>query len=208
VQHGSSAGAGVVECSPQGDPASDVDADFDAHLSPDAAHILLQNRAWFLRFIEQRVGSPALAEELLQDAYAKAIEHSGQLRSEETVVTRFSAQSDRRSTSKACRRKSGTRATHVGGRRRRPGTRGPRERRLHVCHGRPRDPEAGIQGFDSRCRSRGSRAPRLRDRRRNHGAQCGRATSPRARSARSPFASACGACARHGCIDSTCPSAG
>jgi RNA polymerase sigma-70 factor (ECF subfamily) len=47
--------------------------------------VLLENHRRFLAFLEQRTGSRALAEELLQSALAKAVEHEAELE-QETVV--------------------------------------------------------------------------------------------------------------------------
>jgi RNA polymerase sigma-70 factor (ECF subfamily) len=58
-------------------------------LSPAASRILLEQRGQFLDFLTHRVGSGELAEELLQDAYARALERGGQLRADETVVAWF-----------------------------------------------------------------------------------------------------------------------
>ncbi len=46
-------------------------------------------RSEFLRFIAARVGEPAAAEDILQSAYVKALEHGSQLRDEESVVAWF-----------------------------------------------------------------------------------------------------------------------
>lgn len=43
----------------------------------------------FLRFIAARIGEPAAAEDILQSAYLKALEHGAQLRDEESVVAWF-----------------------------------------------------------------------------------------------------------------------
>lgn len=43
----------------------------------------------FLRFIAARVGEPAAAEDILQSAYVKAMEHGSQLRGEESAVAWF-----------------------------------------------------------------------------------------------------------------------
>ena len=63
--------------------------ELDSRLAPEAARRLLESRARFLAFLEERVGSRALAEEILQDAYARAVERGGQLRDQETVVAWF-----------------------------------------------------------------------------------------------------------------------
>ena len=51
--------------------------------------ILLDQRRHFLRFLERRVSSPALAEDILQNAYLRAIEHSANLRSDESSTAWF-----------------------------------------------------------------------------------------------------------------------
>lgn len=43
----------------------------------------------FLRFIAARVGEPPAAEDILQSAYVRALEHGSQLRDEESVVAWF-----------------------------------------------------------------------------------------------------------------------
>src|SRR5260370_6141679 len=43
----------------------------------------------FLRFLSARVGDAATAEDILQSAYVKAIEHGSELRDEESTVAWF-----------------------------------------------------------------------------------------------------------------------
>ena len=50
---------------------------------------LLDQRRHFLRFLERRVSSPALAEDILQNAYVRALEHSAALRSDESSTAWF-----------------------------------------------------------------------------------------------------------------------
>ena len=58
-------------------------------LSPAATRTLLERRGTFLEFVCRRVGSRELAEEILQDAFAKALERGGQLRDAATVLAWF-----------------------------------------------------------------------------------------------------------------------
>ena len=51
-------------------------------------HVLLESHRKFLAFLERRTGSPQVAEDILQAAYAKAIEQEARLR-QETVVAWF-----------------------------------------------------------------------------------------------------------------------
>jgi RNA polymerase sigma-70 factor (ECF subfamily) len=60
-----------------------------AGAATDEIAVLLANRARFVEFLERRVGSHHLAEEILQDAMAKAVERGGTLRHEESVLAWF-----------------------------------------------------------------------------------------------------------------------
>jgi RNA polymerase sigma factor (sigma-70 family) len=51
--------------------------------------VLLENHRAFLRFLERRVGDRALAEDILQDAFAKVIERPDQAPGDEGVVPWF-----------------------------------------------------------------------------------------------------------------------
>ncbi len=50
---------------------------------------LLARRSEFLGFIEKRVGSRAVAEDILQSAFVRGIERGGEIRDEESVVAWF-----------------------------------------------------------------------------------------------------------------------
>jgi RNA polymerase sigma factor (sigma-70 family) len=50
---------------------------------------LLESRAQFLSFLNKRVSSSDVAEELLQNAFLKAIEKSGDIRDAESIVAWF-----------------------------------------------------------------------------------------------------------------------
>jgi RNA polymerase sigma-70 factor (ECF subfamily) len=51
--------------------------------------VLLENHRAFLRYLERRVGDSALAEDILQDAFAKALARPDQLPDEEALVPWF-----------------------------------------------------------------------------------------------------------------------
>ncbi len=59
----------------------------DTHAAPVA--ILLENHRAFLRYLERRVGDRALAEDILQDAFAKVVARPEQAPSDEGVVPWF-----------------------------------------------------------------------------------------------------------------------
>lgn len=56
---------------------------------PAPLAILLNNHRAFLRYLERRVGDRALAEDILQDAFAKVLDRPGQTPSDEGVVPWF-----------------------------------------------------------------------------------------------------------------------
>jgi RNA polymerase sigma-70 factor (ECF subfamily) len=57
-------------------------------LSSHAIETLVQNHREFLRFLERRVG-PGEAEDILQQAFVKGVEHAGTLRDGESVTAWF-----------------------------------------------------------------------------------------------------------------------
>ena len=59
----------------------------DTEAAPVA--ILLENHRAFLRYLERRVGDRALAEDILQDAFAKVVARPDQAPSDEAVVPWF-----------------------------------------------------------------------------------------------------------------------
>ena len=66
----------------------------DAHPVADLSEsevvaTLVDNHRAFLSFLERRVGDRALAEDLLQNAFAKGVERAGELRDGEAVVAWF-----------------------------------------------------------------------------------------------------------------------
>lgn len=58
-------------------------------LDPKIIQSLLDNQKKFLGFLEKRVGSRQLAEEILQDAYVKTVEKGSDLRDSEGAVAWF-----------------------------------------------------------------------------------------------------------------------
>ena len=50
---------------------------------------LLDRRAAFLAFVQRRVGDRSLAEDIVQAAYVRAIEHTGTLREEQSMTAWF-----------------------------------------------------------------------------------------------------------------------
>jgi RNA polymerase sigma-70 factor (ECF subfamily) len=57
--------------------------------SPEVVAALVENHRRFLAFLERRVGSREVAEDILQDAFVRGLARTGQLRDEESVVAWF-----------------------------------------------------------------------------------------------------------------------
>jgi RNA polymerase sigma factor (sigma-70 family) len=57
--------------------------------APDVVRVLVDNHRQFLAFLERRVGSRALAEDLLQEAFARGLDKVEHLRSEESAIAWF-----------------------------------------------------------------------------------------------------------------------
>lgn len=60
-----------------------------SHVSEQAFSKLLESRGQFLGFLKKRISSPDIAEDLLQNAFVKSIEKSGDIKDEESIVAWF-----------------------------------------------------------------------------------------------------------------------
>ena len=57
--------------------------------SPEVLQVLLDNHARFLAFLERRVGSREEAEDILQDAFVRSLDHTSSLRSSTSATAWF-----------------------------------------------------------------------------------------------------------------------
>ncbi|HXS81315.1 MAG TPA: sigma-70 family RNA polymerase sigma factor [Methylomirabilota bacterium] len=57
--------------------------------SPHVVQVLVDNHRRFLEFVERRVGSREVAEDILQEAFVRGLASAGRLRDEESVVAWF-----------------------------------------------------------------------------------------------------------------------
>lgn len=57
--------------------------------SPEVVAVLVENHRRFLDFVERRVGSREVAEDILQDAFVRGLARAGQLRDEDSVIAWF-----------------------------------------------------------------------------------------------------------------------
>ncbi len=57
--------------------------------SPEVAQVLVENHRRFLTFLERRVGSRAVAEDILQEAFVRGLEKAGSIRDEQAIIAWF-----------------------------------------------------------------------------------------------------------------------
>ncbi len=185
-------------------------AENELEFSPDAVSILVDNHRQLLDFLERRVGDRALAEDILQDAFARGLDKLEGLRSPASVMAWFYRS---------------LRNAVVDHHRRR----GAAERKLAAFGAeleRANEPGAELGGAICRCVSElaGTLKPEYADALqsvevegmpvKDYAARAGITASNagvrvfRAREAlRTRVARACGSCAEHGCLDCSCGSA-
>jgi RNA polymerase sigma factor (sigma-70 family) len=60
-----------------------------SEVSEEALSRLIESRTNFLRFLRNRVSSPEIAEDILQNAFVKSIEKGGEIRDAESIVPWF-----------------------------------------------------------------------------------------------------------------------
>ena len=66
----------------------DAEVERDTH-DPDVLRILVDHHTRFLAFLERRVGSRDLAEDILQEAYVRGWQHAGSLHNTESALAWF-----------------------------------------------------------------------------------------------------------------------
>ena len=184
-------------------------AELTGQLSPQAVDRLLESRQQFLSFIQSRVESAEVAEDILQASFVKGMEKGGSLRDDETVVAWFYRLLRNAIIDHYRRRGSSERASEAL----------VHELETHV------EPEDSFKGDICECVSKlmESLKPEYRDalqtvdlEERSLAELAGKAGSTsnnaavrvhRAREAvRKQVTLACGICATHGCLDCRCQS--
>jgi RNA polymerase sigma factor (sigma-70 family) len=71
-------------------PPAVLDADVERDpREPAVLQLLVDNHARFLGFLERRLGSRDLAEDILQDAFVRGLERAGSLRKAESAIAWF-----------------------------------------------------------------------------------------------------------------------
>ncbi len=189
---------------PEAEPAARGDASHT--LSSVATSKLLEQRERFLEFLAPRVGSAQVAEDVLQDAYAKAFEHGWQLRDDETVVPWFFRILRNAVSERARRATAATRALEqlaseldaMGGRETRQGVTCPCVAR--VMRTLKQEYQAPLRAIDLAGRDLRAFAAEAGITPNNAAVRLHRARAALANGLRST----CRTCAPHGCFDCTC----
>ncbi len=175
----------------------------------DAASIqkLVDGHRQFLAFLERRVESRAVAEDILQTAFVRTLEHGSEIRDEETVVAWFYRVLRNAVIDHYRSRASAERAQDVWGREFAGHELPEAEMRKEICgcvarlmEGLKPEYREALQVVDL---DEGS----LKDLAQRTGATAGNAAVRvhRAREAlRKQVVKACGTCAEHGCMDCGC----
>jgi RNA polymerase sigma-70 factor (ECF subfamily) len=70
-------------------PAAESNDPAALRASPEVVAVLVANHRRFLAFLERRVGSRDVAEDLLQEAFVRGLTRVGQLRDRESVIAWF-----------------------------------------------------------------------------------------------------------------------
>ena len=180
-----------------------LDQETDAPLA-----ILLENHRAFLTYLEKRVGDRALAEDILQDAFAKVVERPGQVPSEEEGIVPWFYRTLRNAAIDQFRRRGAmTRAVEAFAREFDTATSPDIEMEREICACvtrlastlKPEYAEA-LQAIDidgiavkAFAEQRGLTAS-------NAGVRVFRARE----ALKKRLAESCGVCAEHGCVDCTC----
>jgi RNA polymerase sigma-70 factor (ECF subfamily) len=179
----------------------------DAAADPAPVGILLENHRAFLRFLERRVGDRALAEDILQDAFARVIQRPDQAPADEGVIPWFYRALRNAAIDRFRRRSAADRAIEAFAREFETRSAPDPEMRAEFCACvsrlattlKPEYAEA-LQAIDVR----GTPVKAFAD---QHGLSAGNAGVRvfRARQAlKKRVSESCGTCAEHGCTDCTC----
>ncbi len=191
--------------------ADEVSFVMETEAGPARVAVLLENHRAFLRYLERRVGDRAVAEDILQDAFAKVVARPDQAPSDEAMVPWFYRTLRNAAIDQFRRRGAADRgleafarelATHAA-------ASGEIEQEICACVSRlaatlkPAYAEA-LQAIDVA----GTPVKVFAEQK---GLSAGNAAVRvfRAREAlRKRVTESCGTCAEHGCVDCTCPTQG
>jgi RNA polymerase sigma factor (sigma-70 family) len=168
---------------------------------------LLDHRNQFLGFVQRRVQDAATAEDILQAAYVRALQHEGELQEQESVVGWFYRVLRNAVIDLYRRRATESKALEVWGREMEREVAPGYEIRNEICVCLSRVMDTINPAYADVLRSVDLGEQRLQDFAQEHNISAANA-AVRVHRARASFRKhlvrTCGACAEHGCVDCTC----
>jgi RNA polymerase sigma-70 factor (ECF subfamily) len=176
-------------------------------LKNDSLNTLLEHRSQFLKFVRRRVEDDATAEDILQAAYVRALQHEGELQAQESVVGWFYRVLRNAVIDKYRRRATEDRALEAWGKEMEGQTVASHEVRDEVCACLMPVMDAMRPEYSSLLRAVDLGEQRLQEfaLENNISASNAAVRAHRARAAlRRELIRTCGACAEHACVDCTC----
>ena len=168
---------------------------------------LLEHRNQFLGFVQRRVPDAATAEDILQAAYMRALQHEGELQAQESVVGWFYRVLRNAVIDRYRRRATEDKALEAWGREMETRTAPSPEARDEVCACLTRVMDAIRPEYAELLRAVDLGEQRLSDFAEENSISAGNAAvrAHRARAAlRKQLIQTCGACAEHACVECTC----
>ena len=173
---------------------------------PAPVETLLENHRAFLRYLERRVGDRALAEDILQDAFAKVVARPEQAPADEAIVPWFyrtlrNAAVDSFGgvallTAHTRRSRASLKPT------KRPGRDGDGDLRVRVSPGC--DVEAGICGGAQAIEVAGTPVKAYAEQKGLSSSNAGVRVFRAREALKKRVTESCGTCAEHGCLNCTC----
>lgn len=168
---------------------------------------LLEHRSQFLGFVQRRVQDAATAEDILQAAYVRALQHEGELQGHESVVGWFYRVLRNAVIDLYRRRASETKALEEWGREMVDQAVPGHEIQNEICVCLSRVMDTINPAYAEMLRSVDLGDQRLHEFAEDHNISAANAAvrMHRARASfRKHLVRTCGACAEHGCVDCTC----
>jgi RNA polymerase sigma factor (sigma-70 family) len=176
-------------------------------MATSSFNTLLEHRNQFLGFVQRRVQDAATAEDILQAAYVRALQHEGELQAHESVVGWFYRVLRNAIIDLYRRRVSETKALEEWGREMEDQVVPGHEIQNEICACLSRVMDTIKPAYAEALRSVDLGEQRLQEFAQEHNLSASNA-AVRVHRARASFRKhlvrTCGTCAEHGCIDCTC----
>ena len=182
----------------------------DRETGRDVLDTLVENRRAFLAYLTRRIGDPAMAEDLLQDAFAKALAHPEMLPDDEALVPWFYRTLRNAAIDRFRRRGAAERGLEAFARELKTVEAVPDETRREVCQCIGRLATTLKPEYADALLAVEVEGQAVKDYAERKGLTAGNAAVRvfRARQAlKQRVVESCGTCAEHGCLNCTCQAA-